>query len=86
MKQLYELPTTYIQCSCYSELLQLVYDNEDEQKFLYVSMYKDWHNKPSWLRRLQHIWYIIKYGFPWADQITLNQNEIEKLKNYLNKL
>jgi hypothetical protein len=86
MKEFYELPTTYIQCACYSELLQLVYENDDKEKFLYISMYKDWFGKTPLMKRLRHIWYIIKYGQPWIDSITLNTHEIKKLRDYLNKI
>jgi hypothetical protein len=86
MKEFNELPIEHIQCACYSELLQLVYDNTDEEKFLYITLYKDWFGKTPWMKRLSHIWYIIRYGQPWIDSITLNTHEIKKLRDYLNKI
>jgi len=90
MKEFFELPRIHIECDCGNELLQLVFDEDEEEdfKFLYISFYNNHcgNLKVSWKYRLQHIWYIIKHGVPWADQITLNKHERLKLTEYLNNL
>ncbi len=81
----------YIECECGTELLQLVYDidNEsDEWNSLYISYYTCGQkgNHYSWKDRLRHIWYIIRKGTPFDDYITLNQKEIEKLRIFINSI
>jgi len=36
--------------------------------------------------KLVHIWYIIKYGHPYADFVVLNREKTEKLRDYLSEL
>jgi hypothetical protein len=89
MKQFYELPTIHISCDCYTHLLKLTYDQEDDgTDLLYVSFYEEGQPryKEGWKQRFRHIWNIIKYGTPFADMICLNKYERLQLTEYLNKL
>jgi len=83
--------TEYIECECSTELLQLVYDIDDQDEklnSLYISYYTcgQQGNHYSWKYRLKHIWHIIRKGTPFDDYITLNQEEINKLRTFLNTI
>lgn len=95
MLEFYELESEYIECDCSNELLQLTAENpeiiNDNEiiDFIYISFYEQGHRRDNrflWKTRLKHIWYIIRYGTPWKDQIVLRTNERLKLMNWLNKV
>lgn len=89
-KKWHEMPSAFIECDCKSELIRLVYDADsfDGTVFLYLSIFTEYYNdwSTSWKTKLRHIWYIIRHGSPWADQISLRTHDIKKLRDYLNSL
>jgi hypothetical protein len=92
--KLYEMDSEYIECDCHTELIQLTYEepeNKDKEPvdFLYIALYEygsKRDNRFSWKERFKHIFYILKYGTPWKDQLILRTEERLKLMNYLNKV
>ena len=97
-KDYYSFPTTYIQCDCGMELIQLIYEEPDAYNnplanepiafidFIYVSLYGygiHSNGKFTLWNRFLMIWYIIRKGKPWADQVILRTDERIKLTNYL---
>ena len=92
MNEFFEMQSEYIECDCRMELIQLTYEGpEDGNNFdyLYLSLYELGSHRDcrfSWKDRFRHIWYIIRYGTPWKDQITLSSIERKKLTAYLNSI
>lgn len=72
----------YVTCACYGEGLRLTYWPED--KLYYLSLWKprSW-GSTSWRQRLRHIWQILKTGEPWEDELCLNQEEAQKVIEFL---
>ena len=75
-----------IECDCHTHLLQVVYDEEDQE--VYVSLFSLGKNGPRYsiFDKLRHIWEIIKTGNPYKDQICLNLDEINKLYEFLKQV
>jgi hypothetical protein len=74
----------FLPCECGSEILRVVYDEEDKE--YYFSFYSIGHTKNNPLiYKLKMIWRIITKGSPYEDNIILNLNECEKLVNFLDE-
>ena len=95
MKELYEMESTYIECDCHMDLLQLTYEEPEDiggkisDDYVYMSFYEYGNrrdNRFAWKDRLKHIWYILRYGTPWKDSIVLRTQERLKLTKWLQKV
>ncbi len=70
----------FIECDCHSELMQLEYEENDDDDLLYVAHYIWSGNRKVPLAiKLRHIWQTIKNGHPYSDQLVLNIDECRKL-------
>lgn len=86
----------YIECDCGCELLQLSFEQDnsmitpagEDLRFLNIAYYRHGHSgrRASLRERLRHIWYILKNGHPWTDEIILREPERLKLTKYLNNI
>lgn len=78
--------TKSILCSCYNEMLHLLYD--DELDFLELSIwgYANDDNKLSWKNRLRYCWQILKTGRPYNDQIMLKREHAKELKQFIEEI
>ena len=89
-----EMETCYIECDCHTELIQLTWEEpeivgDEIIDFIYLSFYEYGcrrNNKFTWKERLKHIWYILRTGTPWRDQLVLRTPERLKLMECLNKI
>jgi len=74
----------FIQCDCGSEYI--IFEPQDIEFLedgLYISIFTQAYNKPSFWHRFRHIWYTLKTGKPYTDQVCLDLDKIKKLNKYL---
>lgn len=72
-------------CGCKSEVLVLEYDKEIGLMDLAIYDHgASFRNKMSWRQKLRYIWQVIRYNRPYNDQIVLEKNQIQNLKEFLN--
>lgn len=71
----------FVECDCYEHALRMEYDNDRE--WVDMSIFSRYHERNSWGQRLRHIWYILRYGTPFIDQITLDKEKVAKLHKFL---
>ena len=75
----------FIQCECGSEYIVLEpQDIEELQEGIYMSIWTRAYDKPSFWHRFRHIWYTLKNGKPYTDQICLDLDNVKELNKYLN--
>jgi len=76
----------FISCVCRNEVLVIETDKEFEE--VYLALFELKH-KYSLLNKLRLIWYIIKNGHPYTDEIVLDKNSVKKLikilQDFVNK-
>ena len=73
-------------CGCKSEVLVLEYDKEIGLIDLAIYEHKiSFTNKMSWKQKLRYVWQVIRYNRPFNDQIVLDQDQILKLKLFLDR-
>lgn len=72
-----------ISCSCGMEALRIRWNEEDEDDFLELCILDMSNHRPSFWNRLRWIWRIIKYGYPYGDQICLEGTMINELHGIL---
>ena len=59
-------------CSCGGEgLVVNVWREEDWPDEVCISIWRLGHRHPWWKYQLRHIWYIIKHGHPYLDDIVM---------------
>lgn len=78
----------FISCNCGSEAILLERDpypeNIELPKDVYMSFFRYGHNEYfPWSLRLKYIWQIIRKGHPFSDCVILNNEEQEKLIEFL---
>jgi hypothetical protein len=75
-------------CSCGSEALAVdQWEDADEHDCVTMSMWMAGAGgKVDWKWQLRAIWYIIKHGHPYADEICLSKSQTVKLGKLLLKL
>lgn len=73
-------------CDCKSEVLVLEYDQEIGLVDLAIFENRtSYRNKLSWWQKLRYIWQVMRHNKPYADQIVLNKDQIQNLKQFLNR-
>lgn len=82
----FELFTTFqVECDCGGEQLVIKpLDDEVLSNGVDIALWKYMFNKQSFWHRFKHIWYILKNGTPYTDQICLNLDKVKELSNFLN--
>jgi len=74
----------FIQCDCGSEYVVLEpQDQEFLECGLYMSVFAQAYHKPSFWHRFRHIWYTLKTGKPYVDQVCLDLDKVKELNKYL---
>ena len=74
----------HLTCSCHSHELHIEKDHEDEM--WYVSFWqRGYVTETSWRYRLRCIWYIIKNGRPYGDEVVLEKKDVLELQDYVNR-
>ena len=72
-------------CGCKNEVLVLEYDQEIG--LMDLAIYEHGvsiRNRMSWRQKLRYIWQVMRYNRPYNDQIVLEKNQIQNLKEFLN--
>ncbi len=74
----------HLTCSCHSHQLHVEKDHEDA--IWYVSMWqRGYAVETSWQYRLKCIWYILKNGRPYGDEVVLEKKDLQELKEYVDE-
>lgn len=74
----------FVQCECGAEYIVLEpQDPECLDEGLYMSVFTLAYDKPSFWHRFRHIWYTLKNGKPYTDQVCLNLDKVKELDKYL---
>lgn len=78
-----ELQTSFIGCSCGSEIVRV--DKDEQDGMTYISIYKFGYNRdlPTLWSKLKYCWHILKTGKIYGDQVVLYKEESDTLKNML---
>jgi hypothetical protein len=72
----------HLTCSCHSHELHVEKDVEDDM--WYVSFWqRGYTTDTSWKYRLKCIWYILKNGRPYGDEVILEKKDLIELKQYV---
>lgn len=84
LTNLKENKTIFIPCLCKSEILVIEYDHEWEIADLAIyEHYIRHHNKLSLWQRLRYCYQVLFNKKPYADQITLNKEQLKDLQQFL---
>ena len=82
-----ENKTLFIPCSCKSEILAIEYDHEIDMADLAIfENYTNYGNKMSLWQRIRYCYQVIFCKKPYADQITLDRNQLKDLKRFIDSL
>lgn len=82
----------YIECSCGTELVQVISDfevfenspNPFVRQEYYLSFYSLGHvRKYNFWSRIRHAWKILRTGEPYADMVVLTSDEAMKLSDFV---
>jgi hypothetical protein len=74
-------------CSCGAEAIVVdQWEEHDEYDCVTLSMWQNWTGNYGWRFQLQQIWYIIKHGHPYADNICLSRSQVKKMGTLFTKL
>ena len=74
----------HLSCSCHSHELHIEKDHEDDM--WYVSFWqRGYTTDTSWRYRLKCIWYILKHGRPYGDEVILENKDLIELKEYVHE-
>lgn len=72
----------HLSCSCHSHELHAEKDHEDDM--WYISFWqRGYQIDISWKYRLKCIWYILKHGRPYGDEVILERKDLIELKEYV---
>jgi hypothetical protein len=80
----------YLQCSCMSHALFIERDelsSELPMRLWNISIWLRGYQSPcrDWRFIFRNIWYTIKHGRPYGDEVLLDQHQMLKLKEYIEK-
>jgi len=64
-------------CDCYEHALIVSWDWEDDK--LCFAFWRRGYWEGGWRERLRHIWFIIKYGHPYYDEVILDSRKAKKM-------
>jgi len=74
----------HLSCSCHSHELHIEKDHEDDM--WYISFWqRGYTTETTWRYRLKCIWYILKHGRPYGDEVILENKDLIELKEYVHE-
>ena len=72
----------HLTCSCHTHELHIEKDHEDDM--WYVSFWqRGYTTDTGWRYKLKNIWYILKHGRPYGDEVILENKDLIELKQYV---
>lgn len=70
----------YAECECGGEIVAVQYDKDMDS--FYVSIYSlDW--RKGWKEKLKLIWFILKNGHPYTDQVIVKREDMAEVTGYI---
>lgn len=73
--------TVYSSCHCGSEVLRIEY--EPDWEAFDVAIYRIPH-KTGWKQKFRYIWWILKTGEPYGDQLLISKEDMKNVQILLN--
>lgn len=74
----------YINCDCGLHAISIESDKDIQE--IFICMWQQGKYQVRTLKeKIRFIYYTLKQGYPWADQICLNLEESKKLRDILTK-
>lgn len=74
----------HLTCDCHCHELHV--EKDQDQVLWYISFWqRGYAVETSWSYRLKCIWYILKNGRPYGDEVVLKKKDLIKLKEYVDK-
>lgn len=75
-------------CTCGCDALVIEFpewEEEDWEEFDYcnISIWKDWSHHETLWGKLKMIWRILTIGYPYTDNVCLNREQFNKLKEFV---
>ena len=75
------------QCACGDAALSVHHDLEDKEDWPYICVsFWRWGHRGSACDRLRHVWYIIRFGHPYEDEVLLTPEAALDLAAHLRRL
>lgn len=76
----------FVVCDCYGHALYLEMYQDDPNKDLWISLFERGTDgkKMCWSQRLRWAWHIIRHGHPFTDMVTINEDKVKELQQFLN--
>jgi len=72
----------HLTCSCLGHELHI--EKDDTEKMWYASFWERGHQStPPWRYQLRLIWFILRNGHAFADDIVLEEKQMLELKRYV---
>ena len=72
-------------CECSGELLRIEKIDDNPTEY-WIALYRLGNYNPSIKNRIKWAWKILKTGRLHEDQITLSEESVKELRDYLNEL
>jgi hypothetical protein len=72
----------HAECECHTHSLHVEKWN-DEESFNFSFWQRGYATQSSWHYRMKCIWYILKNGRPYGDEVIISKKDALKLKTYL---
>lgn len=73
----------FVKCQCYSEGMSIDYDAQDDQYYFAYWKQGMTNQALGWKEKIRHCWNIIKTGKPFNDEVIINQEDANKLSDFL---
>ena len=79
--------TLFIPCNCQNEIMKIEFDHETKiAEFAIYHHNIKMSNKLSLWQKIRYIIQIIFYGYPYGDQIVLDEKQLKELRVFLSGL
>jgi len=84
LNKIYKKTLHHLACDCGAEFICIEpQDCDDLSQGINFAMYEFAYHKPSFWHRFRHIWFTLKTGKPYTDQLCLDFNKVKELNKYL---
>lgn len=86
LKNSKDFRTIFIKCTCGDELLIVRHDSSLNMIEISVHDSNIVKNKMTIWQKLRYVYFILRNGQPYYDQIILEKNQIKELSSFLNSI
>lgn len=77
----------YFECMCDSEIFTVTAESDPQFEYIEMAMWsRGKGNSYAWKQKLRHVWQILRYGEPFADQIVFTKEEFARFKKFVGEI